>query len=153
MLSTGFGCVLIRNVETRCDVLYSRLVADDEELLVPPSLPQFLPKGSEVPLGKPLSACAAENDPVGKDVIVFKGFVYSRMDVCSFVGFLPVMSFFSGVCFLVALLSAAYLIIGFGAVSGTCFEEVFSLSAAMLCRIAVLLVCVGFALSWVLWKV
>ena len=29
MLSTGFGCVLIRNVETRCDVLCSRLVAGD----------------------------------------------------------------------------------------------------------------------------
>ena len=64
------------------------------------------------------------------------------MLLCSFVGSLPVMSFFLGLCFLVALLSAAYLIIRFGAVSGTCFEEVFSLSAAMLCHIAVLLVCV-----------
>ena len=81
-----------------------------EELLVPPSLPQFLPKGSGVPLEKPPLVCAGDNDPVGMDVIVFKGFVFSRMDVCSFVGSLPVMSFFSEVCFLVALLFAAYLI-------------------------------------------
>ena len=59
------------------------------------------------------------------------------------------MSFFSKVCFFVALLFAAYLIIGFGALSGSCFEGLVSLGAAMLCRIAVLLVCVGFAL----WRV